>query len=638
MTGALRQLAHLSGIYDDYWDQLGHRFETGAATDRALLAAMGFAVATDTEVEASLAAFRMESADRALPRWLILENDVATRHNLSRPAHDVRLKLEDGGVLILAAGAALELPALPLGIHVLDLDGNETTLLVGPASLPLPEPGWGITLPLYGLKTAKQGGLGDYADLRTAVTGLAAQGAQFVGLNPVHAVFPTDPTTVSPYSPSHRRRLNTVHLAVPQAHRIGGELIDYPAHVAAQRAALDDAFAAFEAEGGCAAFDSWREAEGPALEAFALHQALSDELGPYWCDWPVACQDRSSAEVAAFASRNAAAIRFHAWSQWLAETQLQAVADAAGSGRMRFGLYLDLAVGTHPFGAETWAEGEVFAGGVSLGAPPDAFSPDGQVWALAPFNPRALARMHFRPFAETLRRQFRYSKLLRIDHVLGFERAFWVPIEADAPGTYVVMPRDALLAVVRIEAARAGATVIGEDLGNVPDGLQDAMATSGVLGCRLVMFEQTEHGNFRPAGDYTEAALASFGTHDVPTWAGWRNASDITLRHELGYVSGGDLPNALDWRRTEVAGFDALAGSDGSDPDPMHEFVGSVKSRLVALQIEDILEIGAQENLPGTVDTYPNWRHRLPVTAAALAEHPAVARAAEIMTLSGRRE
>ncbi|RYH11161.1 4-alpha-glucanotransferase [Tropicimonas sp. IMCC6043] len=647
MTGALRELAHLAGIFDDYWDQKGTRRATGAETDRALLRAMGFAVDDDAQTEASLARFKAERESRALPRWLILEPDETARAELAADAEMIRLDREDGSSIrlptgpdpALPPGSTIEIPPLPVGIHVLSVDGVETTLLVAPARLPLPDPGWGVTLPLYGLRTEAEGGLGDYADLKLAVTALGGAGASFVGMNPVHAGFPTDSAAFSPYSPSHRRRLSTMHIAVGPDRPVNrGRLIDYAGILPAHRAALERAFEAFEAAGGGAAFDAWVATEGGSLERFATHQALADLHGPYWLTWETGLQNAHKADAIAFREANPAAIRFHCWLQWTAEQQLAEVSEAANEAGMRFGLYLDLAVGTHPHGAETWSDGSVFAKGVSLGAPPDAFSAEGQCWALAPFNPYALAAMHFRPLAETLRRQMRFAKLLRIDHVLGFERAFWVPTDSDAPGTYVVMPREAMLAVVRIEAARAGATVIGEDLGNVPDGLQEAMARSGLLGCRLVMFEQPHHAEFRQPEDYSETALASFGSHDVPTWAGWRAGSDVTLRHELGELDAPAYADAMSWRADEVAAFDALAGTDGPDPDGMHRFLGRVASRLVALQIEDILGVEEQANLPGTVDSYPNWRRRLPVGAAGLAGHPAVARAADIMKDTGRQE
>ncbi|MFD0979460.1 4-alpha-glucanotransferase [Tropicimonas aquimaris] len=637
MNDVLVALADLAGIHFDYWDQNGTQVPTSDGTARRLLAAMGLSAETDDAARETLDRLLAEAARRALPRWLILEPGHPSHHPLARPTDGGKLVLEDGTEMPLAAGAVLDLPALPLGIHRLELEGDATTLLVAPPSLPLPEPGWGVTLPLYGLRTEAEGGFGDYADLARATEGLARAGADFVGLNPVHAGFPSDPNAFSPYSPSHRRRFNTMHIALEGARlNGGGALIDYPDTRLRLRVRLEDEFTAFEAAGGDPAFEAWRAAEGASLERFATYQALADRHGPYWLDWPEPLQHHGAPAVTEFRAENARAVLFHTWLQWRSETQLGHVAQIAREAGMRYGLYLDLAVGTHPHGAETWSEGAGFATGVSLGAPPDAFSPDGQVWALAPFNPHALARMHFRPFAETLRRQLRYAGLLRIDHVLGFERAFWVPDDRAEPGAYVAMPRDALLAVVRIEATRAGATVVGEDLGNIPDGLQAELAASGVLGCRVAMFEQYHHGNFRRPEEYTEAALASFGTHDLPTWVGWRRGRDVEVRHEIGILSDEDFHNGLDWRAGEVRGFDALSGAEGDDPDPMHRFIGGVRSRLVALQLEDILGLTEQANLPGTVDTHPNWRRRLTVPAEELGGHPAVRRAAEIMSDTGR--
>ncbi|WP_068110508.1 4-alpha-glucanotransferase [Tropicimonas marinistellae] len=645
MNETLRDLVDLTGIHHDYWDQTGHRVETSEHTVRALLGAMGFSASTEAEAAETLAGLRAEAAVRALPRWLIVPPEAASSHPLQCAVCAVLLICEDGREEPLdAADDMLLLPPLPLGIHRLLLDGHETTLLAAPEHLPLPDPGWGVTLPLYGLRTEDEGGYGDYSDLTRAVEGLAKGGADFVGLNPVHAGFPADPNAFSPYSPSHRRRFNTVHIALPDRRlNGGGPLIDYPTTIREHRAGLEQAFAAFEARGEDPDFAAWVAQEGASLQRFATYQALSDLHGPYWFDWPEALRDHASPDVAAFRAKNPGSIRFHAWAQWMAERQLAEAAEAARARGMRYGLYLDLAVGTHPHGAETWSEGHAFASGVSLGAPPDAFSPDGQVWALAPFNPHALAAAHFRPFAETLRRQFRYAGLLRIDHALGFERAFWVPDDGKTPGAYVAMPRDALLAVVRIEATRAGATVVGEDLGNIPDGLQTALAASGILGCRVAMFEQYSHGDFRRPEEYTEAALASFGTHDLPTWKGWRAGRDIEVRHQIGILSDEDFSNGQDWRRGEVGGFDTLAGTQDGASEAMHRFIGGVRSRLVALQIEDILDLPEQANLPGTVDTHPNWRRRLPVPAAELGGHRAIARASVIMretgrTTSGRQE
>ena len=482
-------------------------------------------------------------------------------------------------------------------------------------------------LPLYGLKP---GGLGDYADLAVAAGALSgSRRAGFLGVNPVHAGFPEDPVAYSPYSPSHRRRLNIAHIPTSGTDPAPNCLVDYPAEILAKKAALKRAFDSATPE---PASDRFFEQEGEALRRFAIHQALSEAFGPYWSKWPKSYHSPSSAEVSRFAAQNADAVRFHAWLQFTAERHMGEAAQAASG--MALGLYLDLAVGTHPEGAETWAEPASFARGMSLGAPPDAFSPSGQAWGLAPILPRQLEVQAFRPLSETLAKQLAFAGLLRIDHALGFERAFWVP--DGLPGAYVNMPRDAMLAVARIEAHRAGATIIGEDLGNVPRGLRAAMARSGLLGCRVAMFERDWKGDrsFTRAENYPPRAIASFNTHDLPTWSGWRAGRDIAWREKLGETDREAAQRMRAERREDVGAFDDLAGGDTADD--LFEFLGQTKSRLVALQIEDILGLEEQPNLPGTIAEHPNWRRRLPIGAGELAGDPRVARTAKNMSKHGR--
>lgn len=602
------RLAELAGIVPRYRDLTGRVHVTSSETRAALLAAMGLDGATPHDIE---------RPPGSLPEWLVLAPGAPAR--LPLPAV-WRIELEDGGAL---SGRGEALPPLPAGIHVLHAGGQETTLLVAPPRAPAPPRAWGMTLPIWGLTGPDGPGLGDFAALGRAAAVLAGQGAAFLGINPVHAGFPTDPALHSPYSPSHRRRLNILHVPTPEHPGVAtGRLVDYAAEIPAKRAALRRAHAAFRAGGDRAAFAAWRAAQGPALERFIHHQALSERFGPYWTDWPAAARDPATAPPAPDDETD-----FHAWAQWRAETALAAAQAGAKAAGMAIGLYLDLAVGTHPAGAETWAERDVFAGGVSLGAPPDAFSPSGQTWCLAPFNPRALVARHFRPLAETLRAQLRFAGLVRIDHILGFDRAFWVPQDG-TPGAYVAMPRAAMLAVLRIEAARAGAAVVGEDLGNVPAGLREALAESGILGCRILQFEE-RRARFADPRDWPPLSLAAFGTHDLPGFEGWRRGADIALRRSLGHLGPARARAA---RAARVRRVRALAAAAGGDTvDDMHRLLARAGSLLVALQAGDVLGQCAQDNLPGTVDEYPNWRHRLPVSADGLGTDARVARAARIM-------
>jgi 4-alpha-glucanotransferase len=631
-VSALYELAAEAGLRPGYSDQTGTWREAPAETVAAALAAMGFAAGSEAEAAETLAGLRAGAAARALPEWVVAEAGAPLRLG-PVPDGDWHLAIEDGGTREGRAGeGALELPPLPLGRHRLELGGHATTwVLAAPPRLQPPARGWGVTLPLYGLPPETGGGIGSYADLAAWAAALGHAGAGFVGVNPVHAGFPGDERAFSPYSPSHRRRFSTMHVDAGEAPQELPPFVDYPAALAAKRAALEAEFAA--ADGG-PGFAAWRAREGAALERFATHQALSEAHGPYWNAWPEALRDPRAPEVAAFAATHGQRLAFHAWLQWRAEQGLAGAQAAARAAGMALGLYLDLAVGTHPYGAETWAERGLFADGVSLGSPPDAFSPSGQTWGVAPFSPRALAATGFAALAETLAVQFRHAGLLRIDHILGFERAFWVP--EDLPGLYVQMPREAMLAVTRIEAARAAAAVVGEDLGNIPEGLQGALNASGILGCRVAIFERDwSTQGFKDASAWDAEVLGSFSTHDLPTWKGWRNGRDIDWRARLGRSED---PGAERQRRAgEVAAMDAAIGGAVGDVSAMHRFLARTPCRLVAVQAEDILGLEEQANLPGTTHEHPNWRRRLPETAAAIGADARLAEVAAIMKSSGRQ-
>ncbi|MEM9344016.1 MAG: 4-alpha-glucanotransferase [Pseudomonadota bacterium] len=565
----------------------------------------------DETVEAVLAAIGPEGE---APGYRVVEANAPVDPELTGEA-EWRLTYEDG-VEIEGRGS---LPPLPLGRHCLHLGGRDEWLLSAPKALPLPERCWGMTLPLYGLRGAERGGLADYADLAVAVEALAGVGAGFVGLNPVHAGFGADPFHISPYSPSHRRRLSTHYIPVAGDAEGAGGLVDYKASLPVRQAALDAAYAVYEDDGRFARF----QARADGLRAFATYEALAEVHGPNWNTWPAAFREPTSKEVHAFAQERHARVRFHEWLQFRAWQDLIQVGERAKDAGLRHGLYLDLAVGTHPYGAETWAERESFAEGVSLGAPPDAFAEDGQRWGLAPFNPRALVASGFKELAETLRWQMRFAGMLRVDHILGFERAFWLP--EGLPGTYVAMPRDAMLAVLRIEAARAGCIVVGEDLGNVPDGLRWELSERGVLGCDVAMFEPGKR-----AEHYRERALASFGTHDLPTWIGWREGRDIAARLGIGEIDEGAAGAARDARRADVQAFQEHTGGD------VHGFLARTTARLVAVQAEDVFEAVEQSNLPGTVESHPNWRRRVPVDVEDWAGDERLRRVGQVMHRAGR--
>lgn len=609
------RLARALGVLTDYKDATDTLHTLTPEARDAILAAFG--IFSDEEVAARLAEI---ATDRVLPLWQVVEADAPVQLP-ALEGRTWRLIPEDGAP---RDGEGADLGPLPLGIHGMDVAGERAWLLSAPARLPEPPRAWGVTVPLYGL--ADDGRIGTYRDLARAAESLGQAGADFVGVNPVHAGFPSDVGAFSPYAPAHRGRLATMHIDPGQEDPLpGDELVDYERALTARMEALRAAFAPDDA------FAQWRGQQGADLERFALHQALSAQLGTYWPDWPEAMQDPDGDAVRQFATDHAEDVTFHAWLQYLADRQLSDAQEAALASGMRFGLYLDLAVGTQPAGAEAWGRPELFARGVSLGAPPDAFSAEGQSWGLAPLRPDTLAEDGFRPLQAILRSALSHAKLLRIDHILGFERAFWVP-EGDAPGAYVTMPREAMLAVARIEAARADATIVGEDLGNIPDGLREALEESGILGCRVAQFErQWEKGDtaFSPADAYARGALTSWGSHDLPTWEGWKQGREIDWRVTVGDMDEAAAAEAHRQRKAEVAAFCDLIG--GETLDDLHAFLARTPSRLVVAQVEDLLGRVEQPNLPGTVHQHPNWRRRVGVPAEQIGQLDAVRRTSIIM-------
>ena len=681
---ALRDLAQAMGILPRWRDVAGAEQLTGPDTQRALLAAMDVPAASEAEARESLANLRARQAARRIPEEIVATADREVRIPLASAA-DWHLELESGGTQEGSDEREIAL-TLPVGLHRLTI-GDETCLLIAaperaPAVGEFTRRGkaWGLSAALYGLRSRRNLGVGDYRDLADAAEQAARLGADFIGINPVHARG-TASDGFSPYSPTCRAALEPGHIApdaVPgfercaeatrlmetrtagpgaeraadsKSRRAGG-LLDREAHERLQHAILETLFrASVEADGPATAdLAAWRTGPGRTLEWFAVFEAIARDHGPDWRAWPRALQAADSPPVRRFASENARSVRFHAWLQWLAGRQLvEAQAAARGAG-MAFGLYLDLAAGVRPGGADTWAAPACFARGVSLGAPPDAFSPDGQIWNLAPFSPPGLRAAAYRPFIGMLRAAMAHAGIVRIDHVLGLNRSFWVP-ESGAPGGYVSYPLEPLLALVRIEAARAGCIVVGEDLGSVPRGLRRRLAGAGLLGCAVMQFETDERG-FRPPRRYRAASLASAGTHDTPTLKGWWSGLDIELRHRLGRTTAKDRTAARAARAVERGALCRLLVTEGHAPpglDPeappleaddaiivaVHALLAGAGSELLAVQLDDALGIVGQQNLPGTIDEHPNWRRRYPVGVEALADAPGLGAIAAVVGSRG---
>jgi len=645
------RLAAAMGIAPRWRDIEGREHVTGPDTQAALLAAMGVGPGEEADALAQGVAAPEIVARAGAPVEIAAEGPW-------------RFEREDGVVEEGRAGGALRLTP-PMGVHRLHVEGAARLLIAAPDRAPgvaqVAGRGrvWGAMTALYALHSAESLGLGDYADLGAAAEALAGMGADFIGVNPVHARGAAH-DGVSPYSPSSRIALEPGWIApreaqgfhaCPQAQALlaeaapgiaaarAGPFARHRARDAAAAPVLRALFAAFDDADG--AFAAWRAGLGPtlgaALEGFALFEALSLRLGADWRLWPPGHETPDAPGARALARDHPDEPRYHLWLQWLADRQLHAAQARATAAGMAVGLYLDLAVGVRPDGADVWANPAGFARGVSLGAPPDRLAPGGQVWALAPFSPQGLRATAYAPFVAALRAAMRPAGVVRIDHVLGFARAYWAP-ENGAPGGYVAFPLEALLAITRIEAARSGCVVVGEDLGTVPDGFRQRLSASGLYRCSVMQFERSG-GAFTPPRRYPADAIASFGTHDTPTFRGWLRGRDIDWREKIGDYDAGAAAQARAARAAETAAFARLLRGEGAaaaDEDALcgaaHRLLAGAPCALVALGLDDALGVVEQPNLPGTIDQHPNWRRRLPVAVEALATDPGLSRLAAILS------
>ncbi|MCK0140793.1 4-alpha-glucanotransferase [Aliiroseovarius sp. F47248L] len=647
MTDWMSQLCTYVGVHAQYRGFDGQTIEVSRDTQVAVLQAMGLDVRSDTDAQVLLRQMQTEDAARPLPPEVVVDAGKLCKLTLARPA-EWKLEAEGTGET-LARGQAknkLSLPDLPLGIHRLHLrsDAREFTtwVLARPASAiqledHIPEPRiWGVLAPLYGLTDGDAAQIGSYGLLGDYAVAMAAHGADFVGINPVHAMGQARPDdVVSPYSPSHRGLLNTWHCADYDG-QAGDEteLVDYPTALRNTARALADQFASFcDLPDGAPqrrAFKTYVEWAGIALHEFALFEVLSVSFGADWRTWPAPYRDHDADALAAFETTHKEEIARIKWEQWQADVQLSDAQDRACKAGMRVGLYLDLAVGPRLGGAETWVKDSSLITGATLGAPPDPLGPVGQSWGLAPQSPLKLRSEGYAGFARLLRSVMRHAGMIRIDHVLGLMRSFWIP-DGGAEGTYVSYPFDALLAVVAIESARSNTIVVGEDLGLIPEGLREKLAASGVYGLDVLQYMRTTTGGFTDTTKTRRLAICGFATHDTPTVAGFFTAEDARVRHQFGGIDAQTL------KKTHADRTRARETLGSSDPVPeIHHQLARANASMVSIQLDDIAERTSQQNLPGTVDSYPNWRLKAPFTVDEIAQSEAFKRLAEDMRAQGR--
>jgi 4-alpha-glucanotransferase len=576
---------------------------------------------------------------------------------------------------------------LPLGYHVLDIRcGDETDtadLIVVPVRAYVPAPwgstpacrDWAISAQLYSLRSNHNWGIGDFSDLATLAEHAARQGAAAIGVNPLHALFAADPTRVSPYSPSSRTFLNPLYIdvtAVPEFAECGeardltrshgfelrlesardAKFVDYAEVWGLKRAALELLYRAFLGRHSTAdgqpstergrAFRRFQAEMGQPLERFAVYEALQEHFvaggaGLAWRDWPPAYQDPTSDAVAAFARQHAERVGFSQYLQYEADRQLGRTARTMRTAGMSTALYRDIAVGVDPNGAEAWSDQSILVTDVSIGAPPDIHNPQGQDWGLTPFNTLTLKERAYAPFIAAVRANMRHAGAVRIDHILGLKRLWWVPRGAGpAAGAYIQFPLDDLIGIIALESERHRCFVVGEDLGTVPAGFREEMRRRRILSYRLLMFERDDDGTFLPPGAYPTLAAAAVSTHDLATLQGLWHGRDIEWRRELGlYPTEEHVQNDIGYRAATREGLLAALVAEGGLPTEIaallrgharspadgtawlaeagHRYLACSPARFLLVQLEDLIGELEQMNLPGTVDEHPNWRRKLKV-------------------------
>lgn len=696
----LDRLARQRGIGDAYYTYRGELRQFSPATKTAILSAMGCRVDDGTAIEHEIAELDAERWRSLLPVVAVIRPGrtgvviAVPADELDRPV-EWSLRLVGGrelkgqvraGDLTEFERAEIEgrwrtrrLLVLPEdvspGYHALRARGAagqvaDCTLIAAPgrcyepAVLSRGTRLWGVAVQLYTLRSQSNWGIGDFGDLETVVRRCAPHGAAFIGLNPLHALFPANPGHFSPYSPSTRHFLNVLYVAVPQLPEFAecAEALqavaspDFQAELARLRATTNvdylgvaraklpvlrlvyrhfvAAHLAHETE-RAAEFRMYVAERGEPLRLHALHDAIDEHLRERdaerywgWPAWPDELRDPRHPGVREFESAHREQVEFHAWLQWVADEQLAHVQQLARDLGMAIGLYGDYAVGVNPAGSETWSDQQVYRMGAGVGAPPDPLALKGQDWGIPPQDPHALIAERYRPFRDLVAANMRHFGALRLDHVMALFRQWWVPVGVGATeGGYVHYPLDDLMSVLALESAQHRCLVVGEDLGTVPDEMRHAMADGAVYSYKVLLFEKHADGRFRRPEEYVRRAIATVTTHDLPTLRGYWEGRDLDLRDRLSLFPGEDIRRyVLDERVRDraqlLAALDAvgLRPADCSGPTAaysetlaraIHLYLARSSAALVVLQVEDLMGMADPVNVPGTSHEHDNWQRKV---------------------------
>lgn len=681
LAPSLVELARRFGIATEYTDWTGRQVLVSEATLVAALAALGVPAQTEQQRNDALAAQLRSYWARPLPATIVMRAGEQTQfrvHVTDGAPADVWLQLEDGTTRAEVVQvdnftppfdldgrwigeASFVLPAdLPLGYHRVNLRSGDSqasaAVVVTPDWLGLPDKlagrrAWGLAVQLYSVRSRQSWGIGDLTDLANlALWSASAHGAGYVLVNPLHAAtLPgpagrSKPIEPSPYLPTSRRFVNPLYLrveAIPelvdlpkrgrvqrlrtnvQQHADQLDTIDRDSAWAAKRAALKLVHRVPRSAGRELAYAAFRTREGRALDDFATWCALAETYGDDWHRWPKSLRHPDASGVADFVDKHADAVDFHRWLQWQLDEQLASAQSQALRAGMSLGIMADLAVGVHPNGADAWALQDVLAQGVTAGAPPDEFNQLGQDWSQPPWRPDRLAEQEYRPFRALIQAALRHAGAVRIDHIIGLFRLWWIPDGAPpTQGTYVRYDHDAMIGIVALEAHRAGAVVVGEDLGTVEPWVRDYLLLRGLLGTSILWFEQDRDcgtaGTPLPAERWREYCLSSVTTHDLPPTAGYLAGDQVRLRESLGLLTN-PVEAELESARADRAAWMAELRrvgllADGAEPDSeeavlaLYRYLGRTPSRLLAVALTDAVGDRRTQNQPGTTDEYPNWR------------------------------
>ncbi|MFT3875472.1 MAG: 4-alpha-glucanotransferase [Propioniciclava sp.] len=667
----LAELADAFGVSTEFWDWKGRHIEVGDATVIGILAGMGVDASTDESARAALIDHALRPWRRPLPPFTVAQAGQPIRIDVHVPAGSpawVAVRLEEGGRRegwqvdnytpdreidgAWVGEASFELPGdLPLGYHRVVLENGERTfeasLVVTPGFLGFPRAMgarrvWGYAAQLYSVRSSRSWGIGDLADLADLCTWSGTQHfADYLLINPLHAAQPMTPLEPSPYLPTSRRYVNPLYIRpelIPEwatlsehkrtriakikaglDHQLeGSEQIRrdpvWEAKMAALRVIYDEGLS----EVRTMAKEKFVRGEGRALDQFATWCVLVTEHGMNWREWPVEFRRPSSPEVAAFAASRARDIDFFVWLQWIADDQLREAHSAAKAAGMRVGVMTDLAVGVSTQSAEAWTLGDAFAQHVGVGAPPDHYNQLGQDWGQAPWRPDRLEELSYQPFRAMVAGMLRHSGGLRVDHVMGLFRLWWIP-EGLPPtaGAYVRYNHEAMVGILLLEAHRAGALIVGEDLGTVEPWVREYLRGRGVLGTSVAWFESNYDGTPLAPEHYREYCMASVTTHDMPPTAGYLALDHIRLQHRLGILTE-DLDEELDLARRGFQTWDRILTERGFlDPEcddvsekvlAMHRYIVDSPARVLCAALVDAVGDRRTQNQPGTIDEYPNWR------------------------------